>query len=293
MGIRGSLVQWNRPAMHDDQDRGSKWMITHHGDAILRFAGITGFSQWRPLTVDVVQPRRLPDGLIEAAFPGQDQADLFLLEVFSYPDARAERQIFEKMALVFLDRGILPEVVAIYLQSRGNVQVQPHFEQASRLGSSSLHGKWRQLELWRVPVADLLQTGEAGLLPWIPLCRSEEPETIVARKCREQIDTQASPEERNTLLAVALIMARFRYNDPELLKILGGSQAMESPFIVELLAQTRQDDIIQVLEGRFGGVPPEIVLQLRAIQDERRLKELTRQTGVCQDLEAFRKALES
>lgn len=276
-------------AMHDDQDRGSKWMITHHGDAILRFAGITDFTRWRALTVDVVQPRRLPDGLIEAIFPGQDKSDLFLLEVFSYPDARAERQIFEKMALVFL----LPEVVAIYLQSRGNVQVQSHFEQASRLGLSSVHGKWRQLELWRISVADLLQTGETGLLPWIPLCQSAEPDTIVVRKCREQIDIQASPEERNTLLAVALIMARFRYNDPELLKILGGSQAMESPFIVEIVSQVRQDDIIQALETRFAAAPPEIVLLLRTIQDEKKLKELHRQALVCQDLEAFRKILES
>lgn len=67
---------------------------------------------------------------------------------------------------------------------------------------------------------------------------------------------------------------------------------MESPFIIELLAQTRQDNIIQVLEARFGGVPPEVVLQLRAIQDERKLKELNRLTGVCPNLEAFRKALE-
>ena len=51
--------------MHE-YDKSSKWLIQHHGDSILRMAGIVGIESWRPLQAEVVQPRQLPDGLIEA-----------------------------------------------------------------------------------------------------------------------------------------------------------------------------------------------------------------------------------
>ena len=50
--------------MHE-YDKSSKWLIQHHGDSILRMAGIVGIETWRPLQAEVVQPRQLPDGLIE------------------------------------------------------------------------------------------------------------------------------------------------------------------------------------------------------------------------------------
>jgi hypothetical protein len=30
-------------------DRSSKWLIQHHGDSILRLAGLTGLVSWKPL----------------------------------------------------------------------------------------------------------------------------------------------------------------------------------------------------------------------------------------------------
>ena len=56
--------------MHE-YDKSSKWLIQHHGDSILRLAGIVGIESWRPLQAEVVQPRQLPDGLIEAPAPGE------------------------------------------------------------------------------------------------------------------------------------------------------------------------------------------------------------------------------
>jgi hypothetical protein len=43
--------------MHDDFDRTSKWMIQHHGDALLRLGGVEQIAEWRPLQAEVVQPR--------------------------------------------------------------------------------------------------------------------------------------------------------------------------------------------------------------------------------------------
>ena len=51
--------------MHE-YDKSSKWLIEHHGDSILRLAGVRDIVAWKPLPADLVQSRRLPDGVIEA-----------------------------------------------------------------------------------------------------------------------------------------------------------------------------------------------------------------------------------
>jgi hypothetical protein len=75
-----------------EYDKSSKWLIQHHGDSILRLAGIVGIQSWRPLQAEVVQPRQLPDGLIEARLEGKPRADLFVLELATYPEARLDEQ---------------------------------------------------------------------------------------------------------------------------------------------------------------------------------------------------------
>jgi len=49
-------------AEHQPYDRSSKWLIQHHGDSMLRLAGVKNTQAWRPAQAEVVQPRRLPDG---------------------------------------------------------------------------------------------------------------------------------------------------------------------------------------------------------------------------------------
>src|SRR2546430_808016 len=100
-------------------DRSSHWLISHHGDSILRLAGLTGVRSWRPLAADVVQPRRLPDGLLEVFPEGQTEADLFLVEISTYPERRVEEQMLDDAMLVYLDRRVLPELLTVVLCPRG------------------------------------------------------------------------------------------------------------------------------------------------------------------------------
>jgi hypothetical protein len=58
-------------------DKSSKWLIQHHGDSILRLAGVQDIGSWKPLQAELVQNRRLPDGLIEARLYGQAEPHLF------------------------------------------------------------------------------------------------------------------------------------------------------------------------------------------------------------------------
>ena len=68
---------------------------------------------------------------------------------------------------------------------------------------------------------------------------------------------------------------------------------IESPLVQEWMAQNGHEYIVQVLETRFGAVPPEIVVALREILEDQRLQALHRLAILCPDLDAFRARLGS
>lgn len=52
-------------------DKSSKWLIEHHGDSILRLAGVQEIESWRALQPELVQPTQFPDGLLEVRRTGR------------------------------------------------------------------------------------------------------------------------------------------------------------------------------------------------------------------------------
>jgi hypothetical protein len=71
-----------------EYDKSSKWLIQHHGDSILRLAGVEDITSWTPLQAELVQPRQLPDGILSVLERGQAEPDVYILEIASFPDAR-------------------------------------------------------------------------------------------------------------------------------------------------------------------------------------------------------------
>jgi hypothetical protein len=98
-------------------DKSSKWLIQHHGDSILRMAGVREIVAWHPLQAERVQSRRLPDGLIEVRHQGHEQLDHYIVEIATYHEQRVADQIVGDTALVYLERRVLPEVVVLFLSS--------------------------------------------------------------------------------------------------------------------------------------------------------------------------------
>jgi hypothetical protein len=283
-----------------EYDKSSKWLIQHHGDSILRLGGLDDIAEWRPLQAEVVQPRRLPDGLIEARRRGESEPGLFILELATYPEPRIAEQALRDMALVYLDRGIVPEVLVVVLHPRGNQQAAVSTELPSPLGWTSLQGRWRVVELWTIPAEALLQAGDVGLIPWVPLARFDGPPEPIFRQCRARIDAEALPEEHDNLLAVAQVLAGLRYNDPRLFELLGGREAMiESPVLQKLkdewtretANETERQAIVRFLVARFGKQADELKPELDAIDDKARLEDLITLAARCRNLEAFRKRL--
>lgn len=62
--------------MRQDKDRTAKWLLAHHGDAVLRLAGFTDFTSCRAVAAELVAPRRLPDGLLEVTVTGRPEQHL-------------------------------------------------------------------------------------------------------------------------------------------------------------------------------------------------------------------------
>ena len=278
--------------MHDDYDRSSKWLLQHHGGSILSLGGIRGVRSWRSLQADIVQPRRLPDGLLEVFLGDQTDPDLFIIEIATYPEQRVLQQVLRDSMLVFLDRGKLPEVLTLVLQPRGKFRINGKVKLQSRLQLSQWVAQWRVVELWTLPAEVLLAQNDLGLIPWVPLTQFESPPEVVLQQCRQRIEQNATADERANLLAVTQVLTRLRYNDPQLQTILGGIQIMiESPLIQEIVARTKHEMILQFLEGRFGTVPADVAMRVRSISEEEKLRELTRYAARCPDLEAFQAEL--
>jgi hypothetical protein len=282
--------------MHE-YDKSSKWLIQHHGDSILRLGGMRGILSWRALQAELVQPRRLPDGLIEATLEGESKPDLFILEMATYPEERLSDQAVRGSMLVYLDHGVLPEVLTLVLHPKGRLRAASNLEVISRRGWTQWNVRWKVVELWTIPAVDLLAAGDVGLIPWVPLAQFDGPPKPIFQECRTRIDRDAAPDEHENLLAVTQILAGMRYNDPRLFQILGGREAMiESPVLQEFLAEQTRDailrakrqSILQVLGARFGMNALSVRTALDAINDDEKLDELTKQSATCPDLAGFK-----
>jgi hypothetical protein len=77
---------------HQEFDKSSKWLLEYHGSSVLRLGGLRDIGFCRSLQADVVQPRHLPDGLLEFRLRGQTRTRLMLVEVATYPEQRVVQQ---------------------------------------------------------------------------------------------------------------------------------------------------------------------------------------------------------
>lgn len=255
---------------------------------------------WRAVQAEVVQPAQLPDGLIEARLAGERKPRPYVVEVGTYPERRLVRQLVRDTLLVYLDRDEMPETLAVILRPRGKLRVAETLAVPSEGGWSELRLRWRVVELWTVPAEHLLASGDPGLMPWAPLAQFTGSPRRVVERCREVIERVPNEAERANLLAVTHVFTRLRYNDPELLTILGGERIMiESPLLREIeergeargRARARVEDILTFLRERFGEVPEDIRARLSGIEDEATLRALVHGAARCTDLADFRSSI--
>ena len=102
-----------------DKDKSAKWLIEHHGDAILRLGGVTDLVRWQAAQAELVLPAKLPDGLLLAWRAGHDRPEPYVVEIATYPEQRAAEQALRDLLLVYLIRGEAPSVLVLVLRPKG------------------------------------------------------------------------------------------------------------------------------------------------------------------------------
>jgi hypothetical protein len=274
-------------------DRSSKWLLDHHGNSILFLGRVRDIAEWRTRQAEIVQPRKLPDGLLEVRRQHETRFHPYIVEIETYAERSTPQDLLDSLMLVYQDRHELPDVLILVLRPKGQVEVADHITLQSPGGMTDLRASWRVVELWNVPASELLATGEPGLMPWVPLTRLDGPAPAILGECRRIIDEKAKPEEHANLLAVTQVLMNLLHYDLALYAILGGKEAMiESPLLNNLIAEEVQRNLLQLLEDRFGPVPFDIAQRVKDITNLEHLRQLTSQAGRCPDLDSFRRALE-
>ncbi|MGP0065383.1 MAG: hypothetical protein ACLQGP_17495 [Isosphaeraceae bacterium] len=271
-----------------DKDKSAKWLIEHHGDAILRLTGVTDLVRWQAAPAELVLPAKLPDGLLLAWRAGRDRPEPHVIEIATYPELRAAEQALHDLLLTYLIRREVPNVIVIVLRPKGQLRVPDQANLPGSDGVTALGGRWRVIELWTVPAEPVLASADPGMMPWVPLMNAAEPPEVVLGQCREIIDRHAPAEEHDRLITVTQIFTRLRYKDSNLLTILGGEAAMfESLLIREIVAKKRHKDILRFLAIRFGSVPPDLEAEVRSILDEDVLDAVVELSASSPDLSHF------
>jgi predicted transposase YdaD len=284
-------------------DKSSKWMLQEQGRSILFLAGARSVLSCTALQAEVVQPRSLPDGLLEVTFAQQKKPSLFLVEVATYPEKRIVRQVAADMMLVRQARGVLPETLVLVLRQRGQYQVPTEWNETSVRGWSKGSLGWKVVELWKLSAEELLGAPDVGVVPWTVLAQHEGPPRRLLQRCRERIDREGGAL-RDNLLAVTQIFARLRYDRPEWLEILGGRKAvLEFPLIRELQEEARQEGLKEgqvlahrealrrLLLLRFKTIPDELEKRLRDVTKPEAMQRLFDLAFECKDLAGMEEAL--
>ena len=210
-----------------------------------------------------------------------------MLELATYPEPRILQQALRDMALVYLDRDVVPEVLVVVLHPGGTSGPPGRLIcRAPGLGAPAgvVAGRGAVERAGR----GIARGRRLGLIPWVPLAKFDGPPEAILRRCRARIDAEAAAEEHDNLLAVTQVLAGLRYNDARLFDLLGGREAMiESPVLQELKNEwTREgakemarEATIRVLVARFGEKAGELKAELDAIDDTTRLEQLITLAG--------------
>jgi len=292
--------------MHHDKDRSGKWLLDKHGDALLRLAGITGFTKWEHAPAEIVAPRRSLDGLFKLTYPGEREPRLVIVEIESYADSTADHQVMDGIMMVTLEHRRVPDVVSLILKPKGAVAVNGRDERASHTGRVRIVGTWPVVKLWEIDAETLFADGDDGLIPLAPLARTDLPPVDIVTRCVDRMNAVADDTERSSLLTVASVFLKLAGAPFDLIQLPGG-KAMFLEKIVRQMEEAEQAEarekwkgirmegqregqrssVIAFLEGRFGAVPEEVVAALNAVADDDSLRQLARTAATCPDLASF------
>ncbi|HET6384829.1 MAG TPA: hypothetical protein VFJ58_15660 [Armatimonadota bacterium] len=181
---------------------------------------------------------------------------------------------------------VYPIVVYILPPPEGMV-AEDRYE-SEVLGLKALQ-EYRVINLWDMEASVVLETPLPTLLPFVPIMRGGENESMI-REALHKLRADETLREMEPLLA---FFASFVLETDVVRQIMRWDMLVleKSPWYNEILArgaaQGKQEAIAEVLNARFGIVSEEIMTAVRKIRDMDRLHALNTKAAVAASLEEF------
>ncbi len=172
-------------------------------------------------------------------------------------------------------------------------------------GREFLRFDYDVIRVWQLSAESLLG-GPLGALPLSVLADDARGrlEEVVARMDRRLRDEPTPDPTRKLLLASSFILSGLRYNDETIQSAFIGVTGMKESITYQAILNegrsegvkegvasgtiaARQADLIDIIEERFGVVPPELAAHIRATSDSAKLQAAIRRAVRVQSLDEF------
>jgi hypothetical protein len=270
-------------------DTGFKIVARAAGQQLAVLAGVA-CDQWTPIVSEVQTAERPADRVFRAR--RGPRRFLVYLEACTCWTSAAPWSVLAKSGLLS-ERERLPTVSLVYvLRPRGYRPQGGQFRLAVEEGPTQ-QVWFREICLWQVepqPWWDEVP----GLMALAPLCRQERPPDDVVGHAAEAI-TAHTPDtvQRGDLLATLAVFGRLAYPGFDAVNLIGRQQMKESKVILEFQeearVETRREDVLQVLEARFGRrAAGEFAPFLKTVTEVARLSRLLRLAARASGIDQFR-----
>ncbi len=158
-------------------------------------------------------------------------------------------------------------------------------------GQEYLRFGYTVVRLWELP-ADPLLGSALGAAPLALLTDDAAPRLPeLVTRFAERVEREAPDRDAgNLLLSCGFILLGLRYDKDTIRALFSGVQRMKESTTYQAILEegrdegrtqgevrARQDDVLALLEERFGAVPPEVEARVRAVTDPARLRAALRQ----------------
>jgi predicted transposase YdaD len=170
----------------------------------------------------------------------------------------------------------------------------------------TLRCQFRLIRLWQASVQEVIAPRRVGLYPLLPVMDwGSTPGEVGLALSRRLIEEQVPPgEARQDAMATLRVFARTAHPVEVVDRILGrGPEMIDSPVFADFIEEGRalgrqegrleglRDDILAVLEARFGPVPAALATQVEQLADLARASAHFRRAVVVESLETFAQEL--
>jgi len=212
--------------------------------------------------------------------------------------------MFEYLSRIYLREKLPVYSMAIFLKKRQ--KPIPEEIRIEIFGEEFLKFRYKIIKLWEIDGNEILDNKEIELYPFIPLMKLKEPESAIKKASNILIENK-----KEDYFAILSVLTGLYY--PELAKkLLKRRDLMLKSIVYDIIKKegieegiekgiekgrregtenAKIDDVLSVLETRFGIVPTKVEEGVKKIKGTKKLDYILKNAVLVKDLEDFQKIL--